>query len=146
MTAGPIRARVAWCAHGGRSGFRDASAAEVVSYGSRPCSSGDTVAPVTKGRAGGGDDSTVDARGGRAEALDATAGDMRAATPVDRAQPEMIGRFSIRRELGAGGMGVVQLAHDSTLDRLVAIKLLHAGDASETARVRMLREAQAMAR
>ncbi|HEY5937636.1 MAG TPA: tetratricopeptide repeat protein [Kofleriaceae bacterium] len=58
-----------------------------------------------------------------------------------------IGRFVVERTLGAGGMGVVFLAHDPELDRKVAIKVLHpelweaAG-----AEVRLKREAQAMAK
>ncbi len=35
-----------------------------------------------------------------------------------------IGRFHIERELGRGGIGVVYLAHDTKLDRSVAIKSL----------------------
>ncbi|MEJ7598211.1 MAG: tetratricopeptide repeat protein [Kofleriaceae bacterium] len=58
-----------------------------------------------------------------------------------------IGRFVVERVLGAGGMGVVFLAHDPELDRKVAIKVLHpelwkaAG-----AEGRLRREAQAMAK
>jgi len=35
-----------------------------------------------------------------------------------------LGRYEIRSQLGAGGMGEVYLAWDITLDRKVALKLL----------------------
>jgi hypothetical protein len=37
---------------------------------------------------------------------------------------ERLGRYDVRRIIGVGGMGVVYEAHDSALDRRVAIKLL----------------------
>jgi eukaryotic-like serine/threonine-protein kinase len=61
--------------------------------------------------------------------------------------PVRVGRFALSRVLGAGGMGVVHLAHDDVLDRRVAIKLIRSERTrSAPARARLLREAQAMAR
>jgi tetratricopeptide (TPR) repeat protein len=59
-----------------------------------------------------------------------------------------IGRFVVLGLLGKGGMGEVYAAHDPELARDVAIKLLRGGAASESAdgRMRLLREAQAIAR
>jgi serine/threonine protein kinase/tetratricopeptide (TPR) repeat protein len=60
-----------------------------------------------------------------------------------------IGRYIVIRELGAGGMGVVYSAFDPQLDRKVAIKVLRTrsdGDGQSEIAVRLLREAQAMAR
>ncbi|MEZ4428782.1 MAG: serine/threonine-protein kinase [Nannocystaceae bacterium] len=61
--------------------------------------------------------------------------------------PERIGRYVILARLGAGGMGVVVVAYDPKLDRKVAIKLLNnLRDGDRESRLRMEREAQAMAR
>ena len=60
---------------------------------------------------------------------------------------DQIGRFVVLDVLGTGGMGVVYSAYDPQLDRKVAIKLLGAEIAdSSDAQMRLLREAQAMAR
>src|SRR5215210_1805724 len=53
-------------------------------------------------------------------------------------------RYRVERLLGSGGMGTVFLAFDPTLDRRVALKLLHRNDLEQTAR--FLREARAQAR
>jgi len=41
--------------------------------------------------------------------------------------PTTLGRYEVRRRLGAGGFGAVYLGHDAQLDRPVAIKMLRAG-------------------
>jgi serine/threonine-protein kinase len=44
-----------------------------------------------------------------------------------RPPPERLGRYALGRKLGEGGFGAVYLARDEELDRLVAVKLPHAG-------------------
>ncbi|MFI6207336.1 protein kinase [Streptomyces sp. NPDC051041] len=57
------------------------------------------------------------------------------------------GRYQLRDLLGQGGMASVYLAHDTVLDRQVAIKTLHTELGREQAfRERFRREAQAVAR
>ncbi len=61
-----------------------------------------------------------------------------------------IGRYLVLSRLGAGGMGVVYAAYDPDLDRKVAIKLLRPwqkkSQVNTSGRMRLLREAQALAR
>ena len=57
-----------------------------------------------------------------------------------------VGRFTVLKKLGKGGMGVVHLAYDPELDRRVAIKLLHDTVDDDIASARLRREAQAMAK
>ena len=61
-------------------------------------------------------------------------------------QAALAGEYSLQRELGRGGMGIVYLARDVQLDRDVAIKVLpaHLAQAPE-ARERFIREARTAA-
>src|SRR5216110_1689325 len=62
-------------------------------------------------------------------------------------QSAVAGRYSLERELGRGGMGVVYLAREVRLDRPVAIKLLPPYKASDPhLRERFLREARTAAK
>ena len=62
-------------------------------------------------------------------------------------QRALAGRYSLERELGRGGMGIVFLARDVALDRPVAIKLLPPDMAAQPAlRRRFVREAQTAAK
>src|SRR6478736_3876321 len=62
-------------------------------------------------------------------------------------QQALAGRYSIDRELGRGGMGIVYLAREVHLDRMVAIKLLPPERAEEDqVRAGFLREARLAAK
>ena len=55
-----------------------------------------------------------------------------------------LGRYEIRSQIGAGGMGEVYLAQDTELDRKVAIKILPGHLASDQQRLqRFVQEAKA---
>jgi serine/threonine protein kinase len=59
---------------------------------------------------------------------------------------QRLGRYEIRSQIGAGGMGDVYLAHDLKLDRKVALKVLPVEAASHADRMRrFIQEAKAAA-
>ena len=60
-------------------------------------------------------------------------------------QAALAGEYSLQRELGRGGMGIVYLARDVQLDRDVAIKVLPSNLARAETRERFLREARTAA-
>lgn len=63
------------------------------------------------------------------------------------ARGSMLGRYIVLDVLGRGGMGIVYTAYDPQLDRKVALKLLLPGrNRGPAARIRLQREAQAIAR
>src|SRR5262245_55801221 len=67
---------------------------------------------------------------------------------MGRVLPETFGRYRIVRPLGEGGMGSVYLAHDTKLDRLVALKVPRLGDDEQPSPrelARFFREARAAA-
>ncbi len=53
---------------------------------------------------------------------------------------KQLGRYEIRSQLGAGGMGEVYLAQDTTLNRKVAIKLLNDGLCENQEHLRRFRQ------
>jgi tetratricopeptide (TPR) repeat protein/predicted Ser/Thr protein kinase len=88
------------------------------------------------------------ASGGGSTSAPTVAVDAAAATRVmESVESTLGGRYTLDKELGRGGMGVVYLARDSQLDRPVALKFLGSlVDSSEEYRERFVREARTAAR
>jgi serine/threonine-protein kinase len=59
---------------------------------------------------------------------------------LDRLKTALSGRYTIERELGAGGMATVYLAHDIRHDRKVAVKVLRPELAAVIGTARFLTE------
>jgi serine/threonine protein kinase len=70
---------------------------------------------------------------------------MTAPAPVESLRAALAGRYDLERELGAGGMATVYLAHDLRHDRRVAIKVLRPELAAVIGAERFLREIKTIA-
>lgn len=70
-----------------------------------------------------------------------------ASTPPTPPSPTRIGSYIVRRRLGEGGMGIVYEGEQQTPKRLVAVKVIRGGHATDEYRTRLFqREAQTLAR
>jgi tRNA A-37 threonylcarbamoyl transferase component Bud32 len=67
------------------------------------------------------------------------------ATLLDRVREALAPEYEVERELASGGMGVVFLGRDVSLDRRVAIKIIRPDLATATAAERFVREARVLA-
>jgi eukaryotic-like serine/threonine-protein kinase len=66
---------------------------------------------------------------------------------LEAGDPLRVGRYSVLRRLGRGGMSTVFRAYDPELDRQIALKLLTSWDEADTeGPARLVREARAMAK
>src|SRR5271167_2111343 len=68
-----------------------------------------------------------------------------AADELPAALPSHIGRYRVEKILGKGGFGIVYLAHDEQLQRLVAIKVAHRKLVSHSDAEAYLTEARTLA-
>ena len=66
-------------------------------------------------------------------------------TILERLNGALAPEFFVEREIASGGMGIVFAAHDTTLDRPVAIKIIRPEQATARAAEKFLREARILA-
>ena len=66
-------------------------------------------------------------------------------TILDRLNSALSPELRVEREIASGGMGIVFLAHDTALDRQVAIKIIRPEQATVRATEKFLREARILA-
>lgn len=77
----------------------------------------------------------------------ASSGDVQATQVMEMVANQLGRRYEFQKELGRGGMGVIYLAKDTVLDRLVALKFLGSlVDGNDEFRKRFEREAKAAAK
>ena len=111
------------------------------------CAGGRLSTPQPSDRAAQADE-TVLASGAETQPRTPPEGAANSANTPRLARGSTVGRYIVLDRLGSGGMGVVFSAFDPELDRKVAVKVLNAGDRrkKKAGRVRLLREAQALAK
>ncbi len=109
-----------------------------------PCPDESTLLDFVEGVLSGPQRATVDAHlEGCSTCLDLVALLARSADADEGSAPE---RYTLRREVGSGGMGRVFEAFDSVLGRVVALKCVRAGPEDEAAAQRFEREMALTAR
>jgi len=104
------------------------------------------LAPGSSDRPGAADDSTT----ALADTMISSSGKRPLELDLEDAEEALVGKridhFKIESVLGKGGMGAVYIAHDLSLDRRVALKMLRGALAKPDHEGRLMREARAQAK